>query len=231
MIYCIGDSFTAGDELPDWPEVFDPYSGPYPSSQLAWPAVLGQQLNKPVTNLGRGACGNTRIVKRAIDSVTDGAELVIVAWTNPERIELADSTSIFDIWGARNINKMQVRDERDQLVKWSAVNQTNYQTNQWFYTNWLRQIILLQSFFKTYDQKYIMLCSHVGNNLNQQHSDKFSKLYNLIDQTHFLGWPNLSMLDWTYGCPQGPGGHFLEQGHRIVADKINEHIRNIGWLP
>lgn len=230
MIYCIGDSFTAGDELPDWTNDFDPLIGAYPTSEFAWPSLLGQQLNKPVTNLGRGACGNTRIVKRAIDCTIAGADIIIVAWTNPERIELADSLSIFDIWGARNVDRMANKDSRGIVVKWSAVNQTNEQTDQWFYANWLRQIILLQSLFKTYNQKYIMLCSHVGNNLNQQHSDKFSKLYNLVDQTHFLGWPNLSMLDWTYGCPQGAGGHFLEQGHRIIADTINEHIRNIGWL-
>jgi hypothetical protein len=125
---------------------------------------------------------------------------------------------------------MANKDTRGVVVKWSAVNQTNDQTNKWFYANWLRQIIMLQALFKTYNQKYIMLCSHVGNNLNQQYSEEFSKLYNLVDDQHFLGWPHQSMLDWTYGCPQGTGGHFLEQGHRIVADKINEHIRHLGWV-
>jgi hypothetical protein len=39
------------------------------------------------------------------------------------------------------------------------------------------------------------------------------------------------MMEWTYGSPQGPMGHFLEEGHAIVADKIYEHIRHLGWLP
>jgi hypothetical protein len=38
------------------------------------------------------------------------------------------------------------------------------------------------------------------------------------------------MMEWTYRTPQGPGGHFLEQGHAIVADKIYEHIRNLSWI-
>jgi hypothetical protein len=38
------------------------------------------------------------------------------------------------------------------------------------------------------------------------------------------------MMDWTYNTPKGPGGHFLEEGHAIVADKIYEHIRSLGWI-
>jgi hypothetical protein len=38
------------------------------------------------------------------------------------------------------------------------------------------------------------------------------------------------MMEWTYKTPQGPAGHFLEEGHQKVAEKINEYIRNIGWV-
>ena len=51
-----------------------------------------------------------------------------------------------------------------------------------------------------------------------------------IDSTYYIGWPNETMMEWTYGTPQGPGGHFLEQGHQRVADKIYEHIRYLGWV-
>ena len=56
------------------------------------------------------------------------------------------------------------------------------------------------------------------------------ELDNQIDTTNYLGWPNESMMEWTYSAAQGPRGHFLEEGHAIVADKVYEHIRNIGWL-
>jgi hypothetical protein len=38
------------------------------------------------------------------------------------------------------------------------------------------------------------------------------------------------MAEWTRGVQKGPGGHFLDDGHKKVADKINEHIRHLGWV-
>ena len=47
-----------------------------------------------------------------------------------------------------------------------------------------------------------------------------------IDETHFLGWNKFGMAEIAYGCPTGPGGHPLTQGHKLIAEKIYEHIRN-----
>lgn len=44
-------------------------------------------------------------------------------------------------------------------------------------------------------------------------------------------WVEGSMVEWMGDCPKGPGGHPLELGHQRIAERINEHIRNIGWLP
>lgn len=43
-------------------------------------------------------------------------------------------------------------------------------------------------------------------------------------------WVPGSMVEWMGDCPKGPGGHPLELGHKRIAEKINEHIRNFGWL-
>jgi hypothetical protein len=43
-------------------------------------------------------------------------------------------------------------------------------------------------------------------------------------------WAVGSMVEWIGDCLKGPGGHPLELGHRRIADKINEHIRNLGWI-
>ncbi len=43
-------------------------------------------------------------------------------------------------------------------------------------------------------------------------------------------WVPGQMVEWMGDCPKGPGGHPLELGHQRIADKINEHIRNLGWL-
>jgi hypothetical protein len=70
-----------------------------------------------------------------------------------------------------------------------------------------------------------------GNNyLELAEKVDFSPLSSMINEETFLGWPNEQFVEWTYGCPQGPNGHFLEEGHQRVAEKINEHIRNLGWV-
>lgn len=43
-------------------------------------------------------------------------------------------------------------------------------------------------------------------------------------------WVPGSMVEWMGDCPKGPGGHPLELGHQRIAEHINEHIRNLGWL-
>ena len=230
MIYCIGDSFTAGDELSDW---IPTRNKTYPISQLAWPALLGQKLNQPVKNLGRGGCGNTRIVKRAMDATLIGADLVVVAWATPLRIELADEFGVFDVWPNRNINVMAHDESRALLVKWFTVHHNGEEEEkfeQWYYAAWLRQVILLQSFFKINNQRYIMIASDPIYHRNNKYQNQFNKLYNQIDSTYFAGWPTHSMQDWAHGLPKGPHHHFLEEGHQRVADKVYEYIRNLGWI-
>ena len=68
-----------------------------------------------------------------------------------------------------------------------------------------------------------------GNLKNLISQGKLSDLIDQIDTKSYIGWPN-TMMEMTHGVPKGPGGHFLEQGHEIVADKIYEYIRHLGWI-
>jgi lysophospholipase L1-like esterase len=43
-------------------------------------------------------------------------------------------------------------------------------------------------------------------------------------------WLDGQMVEWMGDCPKGPGGHPLELGHQRIAERINEHIRHLGWL-
>ena len=228
MIYCIGDSFTAGDELPDWEGQLDSVRKPYPTSQLAWPALLEKRTGQPVINWGRGGSGHTRIIKRAMDATFDGADIVVVAWSSPFRIELADSLGPFNIWYDRNMTQMASSDKRNVVVKWLASEHDEERTVPWYFSQWLRQIILLQSFFENRKQKYVMVLSHAV--FPEEYLTKFKKLSDQIDTTYFIGWPNNAMTSWVDGTPKAPKGHPLEEGHTIIADKIYEHIRNFGWV-
>lgn len=224
MIYCIGDSFTAGDELARF------VTSDYPCAD-AWPALLGQRLGVEVTNLGRGGVGNTRIVKRAIDvTLEHQPELIIVAWTNPKRIELADDYGIFDVWAEKNTTKMIHYNERVLPLKWLATSQNEPTIDNWYYSNWLRQIILLQSFFKLQDQRYLMIQTHQTEYWNCSIRQHHTRLFKEINSKYFIGWYDEAMVTWTKDLPKGPGGHFLEEGHQVVADKIYEYIRRFEWF-
>ena len=224
MIYCIGDSFTAGDELKTYVSVN------YPCPD-AWPAVLGTKLGEEVVNLGRGGVGNTRIVKRAIDvTLEHQPKLIIVAWTNPKRLELADDYGIFDVWPEKNTERMAHRNERSIPLKWLATSQNDPLIDAWYYGQWLRDIILLQSFFKAQDQRYLMVQTHQTEHWNCSIRHYHQRLFREINSKYFIGWYDEAMVTWTKDLPQGEGGHFLEEGHRIVAEKIYEYIRRFEWF-
>jgi hypothetical protein len=215
MIYCIGDSFTYGDELAN-PAI------------SAWPILLGQRLNRAVTNLGKSGTGSTRIIKRSIDCVYNrDAELIVIAWPNFARLEFCDQHGIFDVWPGRNTSFVGIN-ERKKLTEIITTNHTD-KMNLWSYRSWLRNIILLQNFFQLNNQKYIM-CQTVSYNTEFPASDN-QDLISHIDTRHYLDWQKAGICNWCEGVPIGPNHHPLEQGHKIIANKIYEYIRNFSWFP
>jgi hypothetical protein len=216
MIYTIGDSFTYGDELPD--------------RNNAWPFLLGKEFNVPVTNLGRGGSGNTRIVKRVIDAAyKDDAELIIIAWTGPGRIELFTHSPI-NVWpGAQPRISHPLDQDAVRLLTLSHTKGWDI----WSYRKWIRDIILCQNLLENQNKKYLMMVTWHDWEPNETTQDLWDK----VNLKYFLGHPSTSntpyyetFCSWHGDCPRGPGGHPLELGHQRIADKINEHIRNFGWL-
>jgi lysophospholipase L1-like esterase len=201
-LLAVGDSFTFGEELED--------------HSLAWPYLLGNKLGWTVTNLGQRASGNTRMVRTVVENVNN-FDVFIIAWSHWARIEFADKQGIFDIWpGCNSAPYQNLTPHRTQLIDYI----TRHHSDEYLIKQYSTNIILLQNYLESKGKKYIML-------------NAFGKSKNLnlnINKEYFLGWPNETMVEWTYGCPKGPGGHFLEQGHKIVADKIYEYIRHLGWI-
>ena len=218
-LVCIGDSFTAGDELND--------------RTVSWPYLLGNLLSADTINMGRSGAGNERIIKRTIDTTFDGTtDIIVVAWSNPQRAEIADEDGVFTYWPSRNV-KFVSKPDRANLIKAVAVAECE-NVHTWSHRRWLRDIILLQAFFKQHNQKYIMIQSHESQYMNIKwllETDKHVDLSKHIDTEMFLGWPVDGIVEWAGDAPRGPNGHPLELGHQRIADKIYEHIRNLGWLP
>lgn len=213
MIYAIGDSFTYGEELP--------------SQDLAWPALLAQKLNTTVNNKGRRATGNTRIVKRTIDAVINKADGVVIGWSDCCRREFADEFGVFDLWAGRNTSLFHgSMSHRSDIIKYM----TAYDSPEYYYTDWLRKVILVQSLVKLHNMPCVMFVAVGANRLHNSYASKYPDLVGMIDHSMFVDDMYTSTAEWTYGTPIGPNGHPLEQGHQIIAEKIHEHIRNLGWI-
>jgi hypothetical protein len=207
----VGDSFTYGEELSD--------------ATKSWPNVLGQYLGYEVTNLGQPGSGNTQIIRKVVENIHN-YDLIIIAWSHYARIEFADKNGVFDIWPGANLAVHNFLPYRKELVNYV----TKYYNDLYFYQQYLVNILLLQGYLVQHKQQYLMVNSF-GNNWDDfKDKNNITQLAEQIDTNYFLGWPNDQMVEWTYGCAKGPGGHFLEDGHRKVAEKINEHIRSLGWI-
>lgn len=229
MIYAIGDSFTAGGELPGC--TWDiPGKG-------AWPEVLGNLINQPVINKGRPAAGNTRIVKRAIDAVLTKAKCVIICWTAIERQEFIDEVGIYDVWPGRDVRwwltEKSGTEHRLELVKYLTNFQSNFNSQLYAYKNWLRQILLTQSLCKANNVDCVMLIAFgAAENFSNFSQDKeVQTLLNAIDLSMFVKHTLAeSTVEWTYGTQKMPLGHPGPDGHQIIANNIYEHIRNFSWV-
>jgi hypothetical protein len=204
----VGDSFTYGEELSNLDN--------------CWPNLVAKMLGYKLTNLAKPGIGNTCMIRHCVAQV-DNYDIVIIAWSHYARTEFADEWGIFDIWpGSRGLTFTDKISYRKELIDYT----TKYHSDEYLYTQYLINIILLQNYLKANQKKFIMLDAFGNTTARSLNSD----MHNKVDCTNYIGWPNESMMEWTYGCKKGPGGHFLELGHRRVADKINEHIRNLGWV-
>ena len=209
-VLTVGDSFTYGEELID--------------KTLAWPYLLGNILGYEVTNLAKPGSGNTQIVRSVVENYQH-YDLIIIAWSHYARIEFADHFGIYDTWpGHRGITFEGALSFRLTLLEY--INR--YHNDKYLFNQYLLNIILLQNLLTNNNQKYLMLTAF-GNNIDfKQYAN--CDLIKQINTNNIVGQFKETMMEWAHGCPKGPNGHFLEQGHQRVADKINEHIRNLSWV-
>jgi hypothetical protein len=210
-VLTVGDSFTYGDELSD--------------IQQAWPYILQNKLSCRLTNLGKPSTGNTSMVRNVVEHAAD-YDLIIVAWSHFARIEFADECGIYDTWpGHRGVMFTGETAFRTDVLDYI----TRHHDDEYLYKQYLLHIILLQTYADKHNKKLLMLNTTISQ-LTLRNRISLLPIINQINTQHFIGWPGESMMDWAYGTPKGPNGHFLEEGHAKVADKIYEHIRHLSWV-
>ncbi len=210
-IVCIGDSFTYGDELPNRDD--------------AWPHILARLNNWNVKNLGSPG-GSNDLFLRLVFEEQNKHDLIILSWSTPIRTEILYGNIPFSISPSISA-KMK--------FNWGLDYYKYYYSDYHAHFKWLSSIVMLQSYLKSINQPYVF-CSTFSmlSSLDKETFDKYYPnlefLINQVDKTHYIDWHELGMTDWMGDCLKAPGGHPLELGHQRIASRINEHIRNVGWL-
>lgn len=212
-VLTVGCSFTYGDELPN-------------RLESAWPYLLAKQNNWQINNLGKGGGSNDRSIRLIFDNINK-YDLIIIAWTIHDRFEVSFNDELVDvnIGYAKKVN-----------LEWVEEYYKHHYDRLYSYSSWFRQILMLQAYLEKMGQKYIMvnafdIWGDLGKDLYEEYMTDLGYLAAQVDTTYYPGWPGEGMCKWMGDCPKGPGGHPLELGHQQIAERINEHIRHLGWLP
>jgi hypothetical protein len=212
-----GDSFTYGEELDDLSN--------------NWPTVLSKKIeNSLLTNIAHPGSSNDRILRTTIEHIINPLntrpDLVIIGWSSPGRMEFSDEHGNYDVWPGCSGNVFTNTTWRNDVVEYVS----KYHNSKYYYKKLLQQILLLQSFLISQNINHLMLNTLQNDYYKQQHVDEKPWFFDSINKEQFVGFNESGMIEWAYGCPKGKGGHFLDEGHQRVADKIYEHIGNLGWL-
>ena len=207
MILTVGCSFTYGEGLAD-------------SSKTAWPALVSDYLNKPVKNLGIRGGSNEYIFRTAIEeTILNKYDIVIIQWSSIDRSE---------VWHNETNKPLNFNPHTAVDQNWIIEYYAKFYDEKFAFKNWIIKIIALQKYFESIGQKYIQMSISEYNMINHTN---FDTLVSNIDKKTFLSWSKEGLTNWVGKHTVSPTDkHPSEEGHKLIADKINEHIRNLGWI-
>lgn len=170
-------------------------------SSIAWPQLVPHTLNIAVPG-----ASNDYIMHSTVQYIEDNQDIthVIIAWTTPNRIEISGK----HLTPTSNRKFGKIVDEVFQ--DWDT---------EWARKRFYSAVKLLHAYLNTKNINHLFVSA-----FEIQHYAMGSP------PAPWLGWPRSGFVEWMWDCPKGPGGHPLELGHQRIAEKINEHIRNIGWI-
>jgi len=170
-------------------------------SPVAWPSLVTGAVN-----IATPGASNDHIVQSTVESIVQTRpDHAIIAWTTPSRISVSGK-HLTPTSGAK-YGKTLV----DAVFKdWD---------NTWARKKFLVQTQLLGSYLDRMRIPFVFVSTF---DIQTWAPD--------ITMHNWMGWPREGMVEWMGDCPKGPGGHPLELGHQRIAERINEHIRNLGWI-
>lgn len=170
--------------------------------KTAWPSLI-----KGTKNIAISGASNDHIMYSTVDYILKAEtqpKYVIVAWTSPNRIEISGK---------------QITAASGGHYGYDLVNAIFRDWDEdWARLKFLNQIQLLSSFLEKRQISFFYVSTF---DIQSWAPD--------IPVSNYLGWPREGILEWVRGYPRAPHGHPLELGHQRIAEKINEHIRHLGW--
>ena len=194
-IYTNGCSFVKGDELQ--------------SSEEAFPHLLNGQ----VFNEAQSGISNQRILRTTLSSGLDW-DWYIIGWTSPYRWEYYDGD-----WISQNPTPPHHFKQMNKKIS----NQLQWFRDDWFYINFINQVLTLQNYLKFHQKKFFFFLS--WDNLNRK---DYLEYRDLIDIQTFpslfqkdMDFKNYTLL---HGGGLRPGGHPDKHSHKIWADYLNRII-------
>lgn len=227
MLFATGCSHTYGDDLQD--------------KRKAWPFLLGEKINLSVHNNAVSGGTNQRSVYETIKAVTDREyELIVVGWTYVERHTFYRVDNNFQI-NFNPVLKHSLYDSDPSYTQFGKLLYAHWHNDLFAFKLWLQQILQLQSYLISRKQRYLML-NLAHNNITKWNSN-FNSLINFdlmndeqIEQERIEIQNYLDQIDHNsyyefynyhiekYDFPLGATGHYLEEGHRDIADRLYNFI-------
>lgn len=174
-------------------------------SSFAWPSLIPNTVN--IAESGASNDYICRTTVSYIENRTNTIDAVIIAWTTPNRIEI----------GSKHLTPHSKRKYGN------IVNEIYSEWNEkWAANKFISQVKMMAAYLKMNDIPFLFVSTFDIQRTN------FDDVYSM--PLEYLGWPNEGIVEWMGDCPKGSGGHPLELGHQRIANKINEHIRYLGWF-
>jgi hypothetical protein len=170
-------------------------------SPVAWPQLIPNTIN-----IAQSGASNDAILHSTVKYIEENKDIThcIIAWTSPNRIEISGK----HLTATSNRKYGKIVDEvfKDWDILWAR---DRFYTTVKLMHAYLAQKNITHLFVSAFEiQPWVMGKAPAP----------------------WLGWPRAGLVEWMWDCPKGPEGHPLELGHQRIANKINEHIRTLGWF-
>ena len=171
-------------------------------STVAWPKFIPNTIN-----LATAGASNDHIVISTVNFIRTlrKPDYAIIQWTSPDRIEIS----------GKHLTPTSGRRYGQELVDLVFADWNTDLARSKFKS----QVALLHAYLEQQSIPHFFISAWNIQSWAQGTAP-----------APWLGWPDQGMVEWMGDCPRGPGGHPLELGHKRIAEQINEHIRNLGWI-